>query len=338
MAVLLRHQQEEVPQPPEDEGPVRSVPNAGEEPDHQQVEKMPPGTYPIAAQGDVHIIPEPGGQRDVPPAPEIGNGYRQIGLVEVLQEVEAKHPPQADGHIAVAGEIEIDLQSVGYRSQPSHGNRNRCQFVKSCISDDRHAVGQDHFFAKALDKARYSLAEILPGLLPAVDLRGNGLVTDDRSGDELWEKGHVKPHVQDTALGGRFLPIDVDDVAHGLEGIEGDANGQGKPYFGQGQSQCAQVFTYEAQVLEYEQPRQVQHHRRRQEDPPVPSARLHPQPQPPVGSDRGQQQQHIHLLPPSVEKEGYHHQQHIAESFAPEKRVIVKEQRAGQKEKQKLCG
>ena len=49
----------------------------------------------------------------MPTAPEFGNGLGHIGMVEVFDKVEAKYPTQADGHIAVAGKIEVDIQGKG---------------------------------------------------------------------------------------------------------------------------------------------------------------------------------------------------------------------------------
>ena len=40
----------------------------------------------------------------------------QVGVVKVLQKVKAEHPPQTDGHVAVAGEVKIDLQGIGQSS------------------------------------------------------------------------------------------------------------------------------------------------------------------------------------------------------------------------------
>ena len=82
---------------------------------------MPPWPHPVAPQGDVDIVPEPGGQGDVPPPPEVGDGHRQVGMVKVFQEMETKHAAHADGHVTVAGEVEVDLQSVGHGPQPRHG-------------------------------------------------------------------------------------------------------------------------------------------------------------------------------------------------------------------------
>ena len=46
----------------------------------------------------------------MPPSPELGNALGKVGVVKVFQEMEAKDSAQTDGHIAVAGEIKVELE------------------------------------------------------------------------------------------------------------------------------------------------------------------------------------------------------------------------------------
>ena len=54
----------------------------------------------------------------MPPAPELGDGAGDVGIVKVLQKVESKHPAKANGHVRIAGEVEVDLEGVGNDAQP----------------------------------------------------------------------------------------------------------------------------------------------------------------------------------------------------------------------------
>ena len=117
-ADAFHHQQHAVVQAPEHERPAGPVPQAAEEEDGQQVEIDPRLRDPAAAQRDVDVVAEPGGERDVPAPPEVLHGAGDVGIVEVLDELEAQHPPQPDGHVRVAREIEVDLQRVGDRAEP----------------------------------------------------------------------------------------------------------------------------------------------------------------------------------------------------------------------------
>ena len=48
----------------------------------------------------------------MPTAPKLSNATGDVRKIEVFEEFEAKHGAKADGHIAVAGEIEEDLEGV----------------------------------------------------------------------------------------------------------------------------------------------------------------------------------------------------------------------------------
>jgi hypothetical protein len=51
------------------------VPEAGKTPDNHNIEYLTGFFNTIAAQGDIYIISEPGGKRNVPSAPEFGNAF-----------------------------------------------------------------------------------------------------------------------------------------------------------------------------------------------------------------------------------------------------------------------
>ena len=57
---LLGHQQNEVEQAPGHKSPVCAVPNAREGPDHKDVKYLTVAGDPVAAQGDIDVIAEPG--------------------------------------------------------------------------------------------------------------------------------------------------------------------------------------------------------------------------------------------------------------------------------------
>ena len=60
----------------------------------------------------------------MPSAPEFGNTCRKIGIIEILREFKTKDPAETDSHIAVAGEIEIDLQGEGNGIDPDKKYRS----------------------------------------------------------------------------------------------------------------------------------------------------------------------------------------------------------------------
>ena len=78
-------------------------------------------------------------------------------------------------------------------------------------------------------------------------VRCHRFVLDDGSGDQLGEHGDEGAEVHHVALDRCVLPVHVDGIAHGLEGIERDADGQRDAQLGQinvrdqGQIGCDEV-------------------------------------------------------------------------------------------------
>lgn len=63
----------------------------------------------VAAEGNVQVIPQPGGERYVPASPKLGKTLRDVGEVEIDRQLIAEEPGGADGDERVAGEVGKDL-------------------------------------------------------------------------------------------------------------------------------------------------------------------------------------------------------------------------------------
>ena len=198
----------------------------------------------------------------MPAAPEIRDAVRQIGVAEVFGKLEAQHPPQADGHIRIAGEIEIDLEGEGDGPQPGvrHGEGGGIHGLVH-VPQGSYGVGQDDFFPQALDEAPHAGGEGGTGDPPVGELRRDIPVPHDGPGDELGEEGDEGAEADVIPLGLHLAPVHVDGIAHGLEGIEGDADGQPQPQGSQkGQEgDQPQVLREKIIVFEEEQQGQIQH-------------------------------------------------------------------------------
>ena len=114
----FQHQEEAMEQPPHQKGHIGAVPQAGGRKNQHLVEKGPRFSPTVASQGNVQVFPKPGGQGNMPPPPEILDAQRGVGIIEIFLEGEAEHPPQPDGHIAVAAEIKVNLQQIAQRAHP----------------------------------------------------------------------------------------------------------------------------------------------------------------------------------------------------------------------------
>ncbi|MNF95653.1 hypothetical protein D3C84_784160 [compost metagenome] len=89
------------------------MPEASQQHGDHQVEQAPGFAAAVAAQGDVQVVPQEARQGDMPAPPELGDVAGAVGGEEVQRQDHAEHPGQADGHVRIAGEVEIQLQAVG---------------------------------------------------------------------------------------------------------------------------------------------------------------------------------------------------------------------------------
>ena len=91
---------------------------------------------------------------------------------------------------------------------------------------------------------------------------GHRLVLHDRPRDQLGEQRYICAEVHDVPLGRHQPPVHVDGIAHGLEGVEGDTDGQQQSQRRDDRTQqTVQVADGKIRVLEKAQDRQVSHHR-----------------------------------------------------------------------------
>ena len=227
---LFDHQQHEVVKPPEDKVPVGAVPEAGEEPNHKDVEEVADRLDPVAAQRDVNIVAEPGAKGDVPAAPEFGDAAGDVGVVEVLRELKAQHPPEADGHEGITGKVEVDLEGVSDDAQPGQrgGYRLEAQGLH-LVPKGADAVGQQDLAGDTHNQQPDAVLHLRQGNGAAFQLLVDVGVKDDGTGDQLGEQHHEGTEVDEVMLGLDLAAVNVDGVGHDLEGVEADAQRQSQP-------------------------------------------------------------------------------------------------------------
>ena len=93
------------------------MPKAADGKDDEQVPILPPCAPAASPQGDVQVVPEPGGQGDVPPTPELRDGAGEVGGAEVLHQGEAHGLGRTHSHVRIGGEITVDLDGKGAGGQ-----------------------------------------------------------------------------------------------------------------------------------------------------------------------------------------------------------------------------
>ena len=146
-----------------------------------------------------------------------------------------------------------------------------------------------------------------------VQVRRHGLVLDNGARDQLGKHRDKGAEVDDVPLGRGVLAVDIDGVAHGLEGEEGNANGQGHPQHRQADARDGgQVHRQEVPVLEKAQKQQVEHHRLPHKPPGlfvIGPVLLHQQAMGVVDENGEEHDEDVDRLSPAVKHQA-HRQQH----------------------------
>ena len=171
----------------------------------------------------------------MPAPPELGDGRGDIGVVEVLGEVEAQHLAHADAHQGVAGKVEIELERVGDDAQPDQrggsvgeaheGDGGAVRYADDVRPERTDGVGQQDFLCQAESEQGHAVLDLLELIAAFVDVEtvGDVPVLDDGAGDELGEHDDVSTEINDVMLRFHIPAVDVDGVGKCLEGVEADA-------------------------------------------------------------------------------------------------------------------
>ena len=247
---------------PGDECPIRAVPKAAEQENHERISDDLRLRTPATAQRDIHIIPEPGGQGDVPAAPELRDITAEIRHVEVLHRLEAEEFSRTDGHVRIPREIAIDLEGKEDGGQKQRAAALRLVGRKDAVHIDRTVVGDHHF----LEQTPQNLAQPVhtrfivegPGLF---QLRQKIRRPLDRARQQLREESDISAILDDIPRGLQFPPKYVDTITQRLERVETDADR--KNYFQQqtvrlpAEESIRKGGDKEVVILEYPQNQQV---------------------------------------------------------------------------------
>ena len=122
----------------------------------------------------------------MPAPPEIGNTVGKKRIVEVLQKAEPQHPSKADGHVGIAGKVEIYLETVGDDTQPCRQHRGSS--LRGCrLPQKTDVICQQHLFSDAAGEAFHTIGKEVSGAVPVLQLVRYRLVADDGARNQLRE-------------------------------------------------------------------------------------------------------------------------------------------------------
>lgn len=91
-----------VPQSPNNESRIRSVPNSAKEKNEEKIAIGDIGMCGFAsAKRNVEVISQPRGKGNMPAPPKFPNGRTDVGTVEVFFKTETRHSGKSDSHIGI---------------------------------------------------------------------------------------------------------------------------------------------------------------------------------------------------------------------------------------------
>ena len=213
---------------PYDEIPRSTVPESAQQHGQNQVDVGTDLAFPVAAQRNVEVIAQPGGQGDVPAMPKIGHAVRLIGGIEVDGETEAQQQGDTDGHVAVTREVAVYLQGIAvYAKEVLHSGIQAGIVENAFYKVDADIVGDDGFLEQTAHDEEDSFAEhFLRNEQGLADLGNKIAGTHNRSCYQLGEEGYIKDVVQQVIERLQVTAVYVEGIAQRLEGEEGNTDRQ----------------------------------------------------------------------------------------------------------------
>lgn len=226
LVVRTFHDHEEgMVQAPANERPVRAVPHTAQEHDHEQIKIQAFLAHAVSTESDVEVVAEPARERNVPALPEFGNAPRAVRAVEVAREMEPEHQAEANRHVAVRREVEVNLEHVGKATPPRiEYARSVCR--KHAVGDDAHLVRKENLLRKTETEEHDAANEVLERVRAGRKFLGHRIVAHNRARHELREQRHVTGERHEVLDRRGSTAPHVNCVAHGLERIERDAHRQ----------------------------------------------------------------------------------------------------------------
>lgn len=306
------------------------MPEPAEEKHQELVQGLAQRALPPAAQGDVEVVPEPERERDVPAPPEVRYAHGGIGVLEVLGAAEAQRPAQAQGHVAVTGEVEVQLKAVGGGAQPGEPGVQRGARGKRGVRRRGRAAREQQLLRQPQTEAPQPERPVPRGAAAAAQLGFKVLKARERAAHDLREKGDVKQSLAEVLRSRLGPPRGVDNVAYALEGEKAHPRGRGNIGQAQPRAEQRQALPEKAEVFADGQQAEVQHHRQDHGGPAAPHGQ---QPQQPVHKGRDHQQRRRPELAEAVKHQPRAAQQRVFGLHRPYQRLEHQQQRQEKEQK-----
>ena len=96
--------------PPNNKGPICTVPDTTEQHGHKQITVCLSLTCSASAKRNINIIPKPGGQTNMPSTPKIRRILGKIQKIKILSQIKIQNFSNADCHVGISRKITVNLK------------------------------------------------------------------------------------------------------------------------------------------------------------------------------------------------------------------------------------
>ena len=261
-------------------------------------------------------------------------------MIEVHRVLQPRPPGETSRDVGVSGEVEIDVDGVGGHDRPPE---ERCFGRKAAgerLVDVGHQIVRDDRLLEVSDRDQ---GETLPAA-GFVSRRRNGELRkehprpDDRSCNQIGEEREVGQEPKRAATRRELLPIDVDQVGDGLEGIEADAQ---RKHVEEPRRPCLGLDVgpgkdlpgdrgKKRRVLEEQQDPENDRKGEHKERLPFPPGGVQEQREPPHREGHGNEDQGKPMIRPGVEDQGRRRDIQVSEDQIPTGERPAGEEAAGE--------
>ena len=162
------------------------MPESRQDPYDKEIQCETAAAASVAAHRNIHIIPEPLTQGNMPSAPEIRDTVRDVRMIKVRIEGKPEHTRKSDGHIRVTRKIIKQLQTVADHAEPC-ARRGQIACILQRLKGFTELIGKQQFFEETDEELLKTCPEFQPGDRMIRELISDLSVFGDRSRDDLRE-------------------------------------------------------------------------------------------------------------------------------------------------------
>src|SRR5262245_51192641 len=125
----------------------------------------------------------------MPSPPELRGRSREVGLIEVVDKVEAETTRQSSRHIRITGEVAIDLKGKRQYSDQIFASSMPRWCAKDGVSHRRHVIGDNDLLIESPGEQKCACGDHLAiDWTHSFELRHQMARAFDRPSDKLWKE------------------------------------------------------------------------------------------------------------------------------------------------------